>query len=536
MSDDRGLPLGAAAVRTWYAELLLGVAITIGVATIGLAVVQPFQAGPVGFDTAASILHFQHLMAGRHMEAFVTTTPKPLLTLVDGILYSLDPDWRLISIATIVAFSISVALTAHVARRVAGVGAAAFAVIGLVAAASLMAELVYAYAVPWAMLGWASAAVFTLRPQPRYGWAGLALMLATLARFETIVIVGLALVVLVSLQVAHVMLGRPAPPRRAWLILLGFVALPIMCLHDLLITGDPLFWSTVAQLASPPDQPGPYQVARRILIRYRRELLLSLLAIVGGLYLLRKREWPLALGLVGLGPGIGVLLLMLASRGTYISTRYYTAIDVAVITAAAIGAGALTAWLVGRLLAWRGSTRLRAAATIGACVLLALAAQPAPAPLASSTRNLAAQQRQFALHAERAVPILQTALKGIPGSFALPGTIGAADPTANGRQPVLRIPTLLRPRLAVDLALPISNLSSLSAAMLLPGDAFLHCARLAYHDRLGDLPVDGYRVLEVSSPTSVGSDTISPLLSDPADGVWIVLVERSSSGSACAGP
>ena len=36
-------------------------------------------------------------------------------------------------------------------------------------------------------------------------------------------------------------------PRGAWWVLLGFLALPVMLLHDWLLTGDPFFWADVSQ-------------------------------------------------------------------------------------------------------------------------------------------------------------------------------------------------------------------------------------------------------------------------------------------------
>ncbi|HTS14732.1 MAG TPA: hypothetical protein VMH24_03635, partial [Candidatus Sulfotelmatobacter sp.] len=113
------------------------------VAAIGLAVVQPFSTGPVGFDSASSVVYFQRLLAGQRLEAFVTTTPKPLLTAIYGLLYSLVPDWRVLSFATIGAFSLGVALVSRLALRVAGPAAAAFVVVGLVGLQLLQTELVY---------------------------------------------------------------------------------------------------------------------------------------------------------------------------------------------------------------------------------------------------------------------------------------------------------------------------------------------------------------------------------------------------------
>ncbi|MFL5648730.1 MAG: hypothetical protein ACJ776_10095, partial [Chloroflexota bacterium] len=58
--------------------------------------IRPWIAAPVAFDVAAAVLHFQRLVAGRQMEEpyLILTTPKPLITLVYGVLYSIGHDWR----------------------------------------------------------------------------------------------------------------------------------------------------------------------------------------------------------------------------------------------------------------------------------------------------------------------------------------------------------------------------------------------------------------------------------------------------------
>ena len=73
---------------------------------VGFELVRPVLSGPVGFDTAASVIHFQRITSGRHLEAFITATPKPLLTLVDGLLFALSGDWRLISVSSIALFAV----------------------------------------------------------------------------------------------------------------------------------------------------------------------------------------------------------------------------------------------------------------------------------------------------------------------------------------------------------------------------------------------------------------------------------------------
>ena len=81
--------------------------------------------------------------------------------------------------------------------------------------------------------------------RPRWGIAGVALGLAALARLETFLVIGLALGVLAAMRFGPAKWRRPVP-AGAWRISIGLLALPVMCLHDVLLTGDPFFWTSVA--------------------------------------------------------------------------------------------------------------------------------------------------------------------------------------------------------------------------------------------------------------------------------------------------
>ena len=171
--------------RPGWLVWLAGGAVVLAVGAVGLAVVQPFAVGPVGFDSAASVAFFDRIVGGQRLEAYVGATPKPLLTLVYGLLYDVTHDWRAISWATIGAFAVGTYLAARLVQRLAGLPAAVFAVIGLVGLSLLQSDLILAYATPWAMVGWFAAGLLVTGPRPRFGLAGIALMLAALARLET---------------------------------------------------------------------------------------------------------------------------------------------------------------------------------------------------------------------------------------------------------------------------------------------------------------------------------------------------------------
>lgn len=81
-------------------------------------------------------------------------------------------------------------------------------------------------------------------------------------------------------------------------------------------------------------------------------------------------------------------------------------------------------------------------------------------------------------------------------------------------------PVLIRPRLALDLDLPLWELVSGPPLPLASADL------IVYHDRAADQPADRYALLEVSVPTDVDGVHLTPLLADPAAGLWVVRAQR----------
>src|SRR5688500_17464214 len=106
---------GLSRVRTpiGYAAL----AVVAGLVAMELA--QPFRGPAIAFDSQVSTFHFKLLVSGRQLEQFISTTPKPLLTLVYGPLHALG-GWTAISLATIGALVAGVVLVAALAGRIAG--------------------------------------------------------------------------------------------------------------------------------------------------------------------------------------------------------------------------------------------------------------------------------------------------------------------------------------------------------------------------------------------------------------------------------
>jgi hypothetical protein len=517
-------------------------AVGLVAAAVAFELVRPVSAGPVGFDSAASVIHFDRIVAGRTLEAFVTATPKPLLSFVYGPLQAVASDWRPISWATIGAYAVAVALAFGLAWRTAGVVAAAFVAGALLASAPLLADVSIAYAVPWALVGWLVAALAMTAERPRPVVAGLALALASLARLETLVVVGVAAIV-VGLAWLAPRLGRtgraaPVPADRSWLVpVLGALALPVMLAHDWLLTGDPLFWLSVSARyseAAPASVQTPAELLGSMAAHYAAMALLTVLAVLGLAWLVRRRRWVLAIGAIALGPGIAVFLVILAARGTYVSPRYLAAIDVAVALTAAAGAAAL-AEAIGPRLPTAASTATGRRATVLAAVAALVVAGLAswlPPSIDASFRSSARAPRLQAERDDRVVPVLDCALDAIPGSHDVPAD---PDPTsADQSEAILLVPGLQRPRLAVDLDVSLDRIHGTPASWAAPGPGFLPFGRLIYHDRVGDRPTDAYTALEVDAPTAIGSVTLVPLLVDRDAGIWVLRIDRS--GGAVGGP
>ncbi|HMJ80211.1 MAG TPA: hypothetical protein VK592_04145 [Candidatus Dormibacteraeota bacterium] len=501
--------------------LLAVAAIAVGVA---FAVVRPFDAGPVSYDAGSSVIHFLRITSGQHLEAFISTTPKPLLTVVFGLLHGLFDDWRALSWATIGAYGVAIALGAWLATRLAGVVAGAFVAIALIASPALMSEVGIASAVPWAMVGWAVAGLAVTAARPRWIVAGLALMLGSLARLETLVIVGVALLVLVGLWIVGRRRGATLVPAGSWWILLGFGALPVMLAHDWLLTGDPFFWLSVSARYSEAAGSAvltPLRLARQLGLRYLPLAGFGVLGLIGALALVRARQWAVLVGLLALGPGILAFLMLLATRGTFVTLRYAVPADVALLFGAGVGAGAGWTWL-SRRLDWL--RRNPAAATGLGLVLLSLVALVAgwpPAPLDAATRDTAAQQLTVARNERELAPLLSRQLDTIPSSRDTVAPPGAPPDT-------LLVPVAIRTIMAVDLDLPLTRLGSTSPGGLDPPPGSLARTELVYHDVAADPADERYALLEVSGPTPVGGGlTLVPLLDDPPPGVWLLRVSRT---------
>ncbi len=491
----------------------------VGACLVALFLIRPFSAGQIGFDSATSVLYFDRILAGRHLEAFVTTTPKPLLTVVYGIAYNLTGDWRLISWLAIAMFGLSAVMAAALVRRFGGLAGGVFAGIAVIGSDALLGDVAISYAVVWAFVGCLAAGLLVSSPRPRYGWAGVCLGLAALARAEVFLILGAALVVLIGAGLWSRLRGRPAPDPRAWRGLIGLVAVPLQLVHDWLLSGNPLYAEYVPNhardLGLPVVSPANLAVGIRHLLTGQWPLVI--LAAIGFVILFRRQAWGVLVGLAAMGPGVIAFLLFLAWREIYITPRYFAPIDLTLIVAGAIGFGSLVAWLVTEVGRRAGRPIIRTwlvvAGSIAAAVALSLPFGPADASLRSALQSsLTTEQNET-----RAVAAVQAALELAPGSTA----------TAGGVQgPRLYVPIFLRPQFLVDLNLPLTAAAGTTPA-LLSGDPAALIGRIFVHDRNSEVD-PAFRMLEVSVPTRIGGIVITPLLADPAAGLWVDRIDPGS--------
>ncbi len=495
---------------------------------VALVVLRPIHTGAVDYDSTASVLYFDRIVSGRHLEGSLVATPKPLLTVVFGVLHAITHDWRVLVWATIAVYAAAIGGAAVLARRYAGLAAGVFAAVALVCSGPLLIDVSRAYAEAWAMLGWVVAGLALSQQRPRYGIAGMALLLASLARIETLVIVAVAAIALAISAVDARRRHRAGPPRASALLLVGFLAIPVMLIHDWLLTGDPLFWLDVAARYS-LNVPGAvaiqtpsYMVSwlTRFFLSFG---IISLLALLGGAFLLRRRLIVPLLGLFALGPGIGAFLVLLTIRGTFVSSRYAIPIELAILFGAAIGFGSIRIpWLgeLARSTTSRIDSRGRVAITIAGTVVFTAVAAIAMAkevgPLNRDTVSLIHTELVVAANSDRVVPIARRALAAAPA--------GAVEPR-------LLVPGLLQPRFAVDLGLPLTSIDQDAAVRLAHGTLGASPGRVIYHDARSDAP-GSLAVLGSSGPVVVNGVRLDLLAADPVRRYWVWQVPTVGAGPA----
>jgi hypothetical protein len=107
---------------------------------------------------------------------------------------------------------------------------------------------------------------------------------------------------------------------------------------------------------------------------------------------------------------------------------------------------------------------------------------------------------------------------------ALPVLRRGAD-AADGSVVGWLVPTMVRPRTAVDLDVPLTALGGLSADVLDARTPWLAEGQRVFFDRDAPAP-DALDRLEAGLPIAVGQLELEPLAADPAAGYWVYEVTR----------
>jgi hypothetical protein len=501
------------------------------VAIVAVAiVVDPFGPSLHDPDAAASVLYFDRIMSGRHVEVFVPTTPKPLLTVLYGVAWEAFHDWRLLGFLTLAAFGVAAGAAAAFVARVAGPAAAVFVVIALATSSAVVGEVAHANSVIWGLACWALAGL-ALSGGPRRAWAlGLALAAAASFRNESYPLVALATAGVVLLAITR---GRAAAGRWSP-VLLGWLALPVALVHDLLRTGDPLAWLKVpagyTAITTPDLRPTrPLDYAGDVVARFGTEPVLVVLAVVGVVWLVRRRELALAAGLLGLTVGITALIGVIAWRGVSVTPRYFEQVELGLIGAAAIGVGgsleALRGMVGGRTRPGSAGRALPGATLVGAATALALLVTLPSAPFDADLAARLATGRVQSADVAVVLPALEDALAADttapPPSVTGPAGLAVVDAAAA----TLFVPRPLWTRLSLELHVPLTRLADSWLAFRDAGAlASIRPGQTVYHDRSADAPPELFAPLEVDRRTILGRIGLEPILADAARGVWLIRV------------
>lgn len=532
-------------------ERLIALAAIFALALVtAAAIFKPWQTPAIGYDTASSVLYFDRLLAHLRLEGYVGTTPKPAITLIEGIGYNLAHDWRWLAYMATVEFAVMVMVAAALAWRISGPIAAGMAGLGLLGSQWLLFDGNLSYAYPLVILLWLLTGLALTARSPRYGLAGALLFVAALIRLETFIIIGLAATGLAlwrampPRQLVRLGFASGRPPLRSLLLLSGLLALPVMILHDWLLTGNGLYWLSVSASFSTKNASAVASAATLTQDLAQRagtlELLLPALpAAIGGIYLLRKRRVVLIVGLIACGPGILAFIEYLAFRHTYVSYRYYIPVYAALVFCAAVGAEATVRTVVS-LWSERGWTRhlggrlggngarnrrLRAVVALVFGAALAVAFVRPFAPIDAQAVARISSDQALQANADRALPAIDAALAGLPAPVWATIDLDPSRVESAAFTPRLYVPPLLAPRMAVDLGWPVWAIGGDSPISADPADLRVPVATIVYIDvNVGHGATANDRPLEVQALTHLGHVTVTPVLALPADGLWVLVL------------
>jgi hypothetical protein len=498
-------------------------------ALVALLSIRAWLAGTNDADSMATVLYFQRILSGQHLEVTVLTTPKPLLTVIYGVTWSLFHDWRAIVWQTIAIHALGVALATRLAVRLAGIPAGVFVAVALIASSTELAEVSQANSLPWALAGWAIAGLAITSQPRRLGLAGVALGLAGMVRIETWVILAAGTLGIALLAVPAVRSRAPSSwpsVRSTFPLLMGWLAVPTQLLHDALLTGNPLYWLSVPSaytaLVTPHLAPvGPLHFARQLLDRYAAVPWIVLLAVIGFEYLFRRRRWGVLLGLTGLVAGVWVLLSSLAMRAIFVSDRYYEEPKLGLLFAAGIGVGALAR------VALQAPNRFRPAVGVAAWAASAVIALllSLPGPLTPELAQRMAGQQVASYNLESVMPRVRGIMSHVQGPAPPPITGERGFTRVNPLAATIFVPRPLQRRIAIELGVPLTRLAdSTESFRFRPAADLLSAGQFVYHDARIDAPPALFQELEITGPAQLGSVHLVPIVYRPG-AYWLLAVD-----------
>lgn len=432
----------------------------LAVVLVALFVLRPWGPAAIGYDSASSVLYFHRISDGHVLERFLGTTAKPLLTLVYGAAQDVTGDWRAVALLGVLAWGAGIVGATVLVGRVAGPAGAAFAAMGLIGCRLLLLDVSLAYAVSWALMAVTIAGLAATARRPRWILAGIALGAGALARQEVFLLIGAWTALLLIQAAVNPPRARRLLPQAAG-VAIALLAVPVTMAHDWLLTGQPLYFLAVSVIGAEGREIASVRAATRHVVNdLLGQPVLMILALVGGIDLLRRRAWPMIVGLLVFGPGVSAFYVWITLRGQVALDRYLAPIDIAVVIAAAVGMDAGLRWVHRRVASTGRSVpplAMAAAIALTAAAPIVLAPEFAPGypPLATRIED----DRQVAADWEAMLPSVRAAVAADP---ALTQSVPPPDPRSRElSRPGILVPAALLPRAAVDLGTGLERTGAL---------------------------------------------------------------------------
>jgi hypothetical protein len=516
--------------------VIAGLAAFAATLVIAIVSIRPERIFPVGFDTASTVVYFQRLVAGERLEAFLGTTPKPLLTVVDGLLFAVFHDWRAIGIVAAVVFALGVGLATVLAGRVSGsLPGAAFVGAALAASWLLLQDAGFAYAYGWMVVTVAAAGLAITRRDPRYVAAGVALFAGTLARPEVLFVTALGAIAYTGAVLRARATGGAVSSGWLQTLTIALLALPIQGLHDWLLTGDPVYTLQVQAIgaAGRIDVHGLSGAIDLVTEHYKPLRVLIAIAVAGLVAAALRRQWPIVIALLALGPATVAFVLAVGSRNLIVLERYLTPTDVAIVFAAGIAVGVTWTWLRdtitrrGQLRSGR-VTSLASAGAVTLAVVAALVLSRRVGPWDVPLRTQLARESRAATDLAALVPAIRREVDRGPGSRALPP---ARRPfayawTGDLARVALLMPARFFPTIIAELGLAADRVATLGDPRFGTDGSYPRPGWLVVHIKAVPDPDRRYTFLDVDGPTTVGRIRLVPIATVDRD-AWLFRIEAA---------